>query len=398
MHHLRLFACCSCALLLAEVAAAQNQTLFSEDFETGASGWVFDNYFSGLWHLAGPGACGLAVTTMAAYGDAASCTYVAPLVGSAGDLISPPIALLGQLPFTLTFDSLRQMDAFGDSTSVSIRLAGLPGWTPIGSLVNATVAPQQVALTIPGSFAGAVVELGFHAAADPQGNTGFGWAIDNVVVQNGGAPAAPTIFAVTPDHGPTAGRTSVTISGGGFTGATAVQFGGVAALGFVVDGAGQITATSPPAAPGLVAVSVTTPNGTATATAAFDFFVAPAPFGVGCVPQTLLWNASTLPIPGRSLALQTFGFPIAAQFMVLGLANSVWNGHSLPLALGAVGLPGCSLLVAADATTFLGSSQTFAIAVPADPGLLGLHVFAQSLTFGAFGNGTTNALDILIGP
>ncbi len=69
--------------------------------------------------------------------------------------------------------------------------------------------------------------------------------------------AAPTITGLAPTSGPESGGTSVVITGTGFTGATAVQFGGVAATSYTVDSATQITAISP-ARTGAVTVTVTT--------------------------------------------------------------------------------------------------------------------------------------------
>ena len=49
--------------------------------------------------------------------------------------------------------------------------------------------------------------------------------------------AAPTVTGISPTSGPSAGGTSVTITGTGFTGATAVDFGTTAATNFDVDSA-----------------------------------------------------------------------------------------------------------------------------------------------------------------
>jgi hypothetical protein len=53
--------------------------------------------------------------------------------------------------------------------------------------------------------------------------------------------------SISPDNGPAAGGTTVTIAGRNFSGATAVMFGSNAATSFVVDSDSQITAVSPPA-------------------------------------------------------------------------------------------------------------------------------------------------------
>ena len=77
----------------------------------------------------------------------------------------------------------------------------------------------------------------------------------------GGQTPAPTVTGISPVSGPTAGGTSVTISGTNLTGAAAVSFGSTAATNVAVLNASQITAASPPGS-GTVNVTVTTPGGT----------------------------------------------------------------------------------------------------------------------------------------
>jgi Glycine-rich domain/Archaeal Type IV pilin, N-terminal/IPT/TIG domain len=86
---------------------------------------------------------------------------------------------------------------------------------------------------------------------------------------------APTLDTVAPAAGPPAGGTVVTIAGTGFTGATAVTFGGIPATLFTVDSDIQITATTPAHAAGAVDVAVTAPGGTVTGTNAYTYGAAP---------------------------------------------------------------------------------------------------------------------------
>ena len=72
----------------------------------------------------------------------------------------------------------------------------------------------------------------------------------------------PVITGFAPGSGPAG--SSVAINGTNLAGATAVMFDGKIAS-FTVNGAGTITATVPKLKPGAVAISVTTPGGTATA-------------------------------------------------------------------------------------------------------------------------------------
>jgi hypothetical protein len=79
-------------------------------------------------------------------------------------------------------------------------------------------------------------------------------------------PAGPCISSFTPTSGNPG--TVVTITGGAFTGATAVTFGGVAATTFTVDSPTQITATVPATAV-TGPITVTTAAGTGTSAGNF---------------------------------------------------------------------------------------------------------------------------------
>jgi len=74
--------------------------------------------------------------------------------------------------------------------------------------------------------------------------------------------ATPVVTAVSPITGTTMGGDTVTITGTGFTGATAVNFGSVPASSFIFSSDTSITATSPVESAGPVDVTVATPNGT----------------------------------------------------------------------------------------------------------------------------------------
>ena len=82
--------------------------------------------------------------------------------------------------------------------------------------------------------------------------------------------AVPAVTGVSPITGPGSGGTFVTITGTGFTGATAVDFGTAAATSVIVVNAGEITATSP-AGTGQVDVKVTGPGGTSATSSADEY-------------------------------------------------------------------------------------------------------------------------------
>src|SRR5208282_4959445 len=75
-------------------------------------------------------------------------------------------------------------------------------------------------------------------------------------------PAPPAVTSVTPNVGPDAGGTSVSISGSEFTSASTVDFGSSAATAVKVNSPESITATAPAGAEGNVDVTVTNAAGT----------------------------------------------------------------------------------------------------------------------------------------
>ena len=109
-----------------------------------------------------------------------------------------------------------------------------------------------------------------HVTVTTPGGTSAASSADQFTYA-GPPPPIPTVTSINPTGGSTAGGTVVTITGTGFTGATAVKFGTVAATGVTVDSDTQIHATSPAASAGMVHVTVTTPGGTSAPTGADQF-------------------------------------------------------------------------------------------------------------------------------
>ncbi|MYS87497.1 IPT/TIG domain-containing protein [Embleya scabrispora] len=107
-------------------------------------------------------------------------------------------------------------------------------------------------------------------ATVPVGSTPYG-----IVVV--GVPQPRTVTSVSPNSGPTAGGSSVTVTGTHFTGSTAVAFGTTSATSFTVVDDTTILATAPPGAPGTVHVTVTGPGGTSATSAADRYTYAAAP-------------------------------------------------------------------------------------------------------------------------
>jgi hypothetical protein len=151
---------------------------------------------------------------------------------------------------------------------------------PLGGWANAT---QTAKLTASDGAAGDGRDglgdgLGYSVAVS--GDTIVAGAPNAVVGGNfeGAAyvfasPPPPLIAGIWPAWGPTAGGTRVTITGSGFTGATRVAFGALAATRFTVVSDTKIIAVSP-AQTGVHYITVTAPGGTsATAAAAVYTYI-----------------------------------------------------------------------------------------------------------------------------
>jgi hypothetical protein len=95
----------------------------------------------------------------------------------------------------------------------------------------------------------------------------------------------PVVSGIDPASGPIAGGTSITISGSGFSGATAVAFGSGSVVPTVVDST-TITVVSPAHAAGLVHLRVTGPSGTSPSTTADNFTYVSPPVVTAITPTS----------------------------------------------------------------------------------------------------------------
>jgi len=124
------------------------------------------------------------------------------------------------------------------------------------------------------------------------------------------ALSPPSVTSVLPASGPVPGGTSVTITGTGFTGASAVKFGAIDAASYNVNSDTQITASSPAAAgTGTVDVTVTTAVATSAVSAAdqFTYVTAAQTLTFGAAPTVKVNGTGTVT---ASSALPNSGNPI----------------------------------------------------------------------------------------
>jgi hypothetical protein len=137
-----------------------------------------------------------------------------------------------------------------------------------------------------------------------------------------GTLSATSVTAVSPSTGPTAGGTSVTITGTNFTGATGVSFGTASAASFTVNSSTSIAAISSAHAAGTVDVTVTGPSGASAMVVTDQFtFVPPSlpDFTLGVAPSA------------QNVTVDT-----AAAYVV---SLAALNGDTSPVTLSVSGAP-----------------------------------------------------------
>ncbi|WP_182449822.1 IPT/TIG domain-containing protein [Streptacidiphilus sp. P02-A3a] len=130
--------------------------------------------------------------------------------------------------------------------------------------------------------------------------------------------AAPVVIAVSPGAGPLAGGTTVTITGTGLAGATAVTFGAGHPATAVSCTATTCTATTPAESAGTVDVRVTTVGGTSATSSADRYTYVAAPTVTSVSPATgTTAGGTTVTITGTNLTgatALTFGSTNATSF------------------------------------------------------------------------------------
>jgi hypothetical protein len=180
-------------------------------------------------------------------------------------------------------------------------------------LLNPTITDTAITGTVPAHAAGSVdvtVE-----SSTPANNTtltdGFRYL----------TPPAPT--SLTPAEGDVAGGTTVTVNGTGFTGTTAVTFGGVPATDVSVASDTELTAVAPAHTAGPVDVEITNPAGLARLSAAYTYVeaAAPAPAPTGLTPpRGDIAGGTTVTVNGTGFTRTTavsFGGVLATDVTVV---------------------------------------------------------------------------------
>ncbi len=220
------------------------------------------------------------------FGDAAAANVV--VVDSTTITATTPAGMAGAVTVTVTVD--------GQSENLT------NGFTYVAQPTVSSVSPNSgstgggTAVTITGAnfVSGAAVTFGETVATNvvvvddttitattPPGIAGAVMVTVTVDGQSGSLTngytyvVAPAVSTVSPNNGPQAGGTAITITGTDFASGATVTFGSTAATNVVVVSSTTITATTPAGATGAVTVTVTVNGQSGSLTNGFTYVVTP---------------------------------------------------------------------------------------------------------------------------
>ncbi|MFT4252288.1 MAG: IPT/TIG domain-containing protein, partial [Caulobacter sp.] len=188
--------------------------------------------------------------------------------------------------------------------------------------------------------------------------------------------ALPTVTSISPTSGPTAGGTTVVITGSGFSTANAtgaVLFGAATAT-YTINSNTQITATSPAQTAGTYNVTVTNPNGTSAASTSDQFtYVAPPTVTAVSPSAGPTGGTTTVIITGTNLlnaTAVTFGGTAATGYTVNGatqITATAPAGSAGTVDVRVTTVGGTSATSSADYYTYVAAPTINAVSPTAGP-------------------------------
>jgi hypothetical protein len=137
----------------------------------------------------------------------------------------------------------------------------------------------------------------------------------------------PTVGSISPNHGPTAGGTKVTITGSNFLAGALVLFGSVSVSNVTVVSRTQVRAVTPPNAAGIATVTVQSP-GNLSANLASGFTYNASQSG----PPTISSVSPTSGAPGTQVTIAGTNF-VSADAVAFGTTNATPTAFVSPTQL-----------------------------------------------------------------
>ncbi|MGV9823583.1 IPT/TIG domain-containing protein [Nocardia xishanensis] len=238
----------------------------------------------------GTGTVPVTVTTLAGTSNGVSYTYVSvPAVPTVASIIPSTGPVTGGTLVTLTGTG------FTGATAVSFGATPATSYFVLSDNLLVALSPAGIG----------TVQVTVTTAAGTSTGVPFTYV------------PVPTLTSISPNSGPVTGGTTVTLTGTGFTGATAVRFGILPATSFTVNSDTQITAVTPVGL-GTVAVTVTTAGGTSNGV---PYTYVPLPILISLIPNSgSSAGGTTVTLTGVGLTGATgvnFGSTPATSFTVV---------------------------------------------------------------------------------
>jgi hypothetical protein len=134
-------------------------------------------------------------------------------------------------------------------------------------------------------------------------------------------------------------------------------------------------------------------------------------FGAGCTgtagTPVLAPDAGQLPWIGEAFTTKLGNVPASAlrvPFGLLGVSKTNWNGIPLPVDLGSIGMPGCTLFTSAELVATLSAPSgvaTWTLPIPPEPAFVGSRLWQQAVVLdpgaNVLGMSASNAGEAYIG-
>jgi hypothetical protein len=306
-------------------------------------------------------------------------SYPAVTVNSSGDLFIGYSASSPTLyPSALAVDSLAASPVtFENPVTLASGLTSYMGGTTSRWGDYSAAAPD------PSNPSDVWVTAEYQASATIAGN--WGTATGRLAIQ-------PSITALSPDFGPPAGGTSVTITGSHFQSGAAVSFGSNAATNVAVISGLQITATTPAAsAVAPVDVTVSNADGTiGTAPAAYTYTVSPRVTSVAPNQGSPAGGTSVTITGGNFTAVSAVTFGATAAASITFISDSQITAVSPAHVAGLIDIivttpAGTSATSPSDQFTYLLLSSYFQWFDRASPGMVNDNIHLLN-TSGATAN------------
>ncbi|MEU6582437.1 IPT/TIG domain-containing protein [Nocardia sp. NPDC046763] len=310
-----------------------------------------------------------------------------PVVITGSGFTGPDTVQFGATATTFTINSDTQITAIappgtgtvqvtvsnagGTSNGASYTYAAVPSLIFIAPITGPTAGGTTVTLTGTGLSSATGVNFGATPATSftivsntqitaiaPAGAGTVSVTVTSTAGSSNGLPftyvGVPTVISVSPNSGPVTGGAVVTVTGTGFTSATAVSFGATPATLFFVLSDTQILAIAPPGT-GTVQVTVTTAAGVS----------AGVPFTYRPVPTLSSISPATGPITGGTTVILTgtgFTGATAVFFGILPAASFTVNSDTQITAVTPPGLGTVPVTVTTAAGTSSGLAFTYVLA------------------------------------